>query len=957
MKYQQLIVVLPCHSLEDFPLYHTGEAAEGLLANWTALWHPALIAAAESLITWCRCDTPPEDVAERLIAIPSVSASELPTGFAQRAKEEGAVIVRKLSDRREIVAAALAELDGGDAGIPPELADDFFALGYCYLQVQLLTRQMRYASNLDEVHFKKVAVDAAQAAVRGDHAHARDRLQACFNLLAEERDRYYPVDAFLLDLTLVGTTTLGNSLREELSRPEFTATNETPAVEGDARQRYSKTNLLLSGETLELMAEKEPASLEALRSALAAGQAGLIGGHYVEGLTPLMSRESLHDDLRRGLAVYEERLGRRPFVYGRYRFGLSPVMPQLLTKLGFTGALHVPFEDGRLPEGTQFKVRWEGSDGSAIDAIARPPLDATKAETFLGLAVKLGESMDRDHVATVCLAHWPGRSSVWYGDLQRVARYCPALGSFLTVDEYFEKTDVPAQLDRHSIDQYRSPYLKQQVIRRTPDPLSSVARYWQRRAVEHARRSLWSLATLVRGTAADEFTSFAQRIDACLEDADTRKLEEPAIDGQLAEALSAAVGQFAATLPQAKAPAEQGCLVFNPASYVRRIGLRLPELTGLPAVGRPIYAAAEGDDARHVVVDVPPMGFVWISPSRQAARPSRREVVLAEGNALRNEYFEVLINKTTGALQSIHEYNARHNRLSQQLALRMTTEGEGEDEAIYSVMAADSVEVTACSTAHGEITATGRLLDRHGKVLARYVQRFQVWRGSRVLRIEVELEPHEELKSDPWNSYYCVRWAWNDEAAEVARAVNETRFATEAKRFEAPHYIEIDDGKARTTILTGGLPYHRRYDYRMLDTLLMVRGETNRKFTLGVGVELAQPLQDAIGLLTPPLVVPRESPPPSPATSGWLFHLDAKNIMATQWSPLVREGKVTGFRAHLVEIAGRPGQVMLSAFRPVKAARILNFRGETAGEVKLDQGRMVLDLAASQWLEVEGEWA
>src|SRR5690606_4303049 len=145
MKYQQLIVVLPCHSLEDFPLYHTGEAAEGLLANWTALWHPALIAAAESLITWCRCDTPPEDVAERLIAIPSVSASELPTGFAQRAKEEGAVIVRKLSDRREIVAAALAELDGGDAGIPPELADDFFALGYCYLQVQLLTRQMRYA--------------------------------------------------------------------------------------------------------------------------------------------------------------------------------------------------------------------------------------------------------------------------------------------------------------------------------------------------------------------------------------------------------------------------------------------------------------------------------------------------------------------------------------------------------------------------------------------------------------------------------------------------------------------------------------------------------------------------------------------------------------------------------------------------------------------------------------------
>ena len=68
-----------------------------------------------------------------------------------------------------------------------------------------------------------------------------------------------------------------------------------------------------------------------------------------------------------------------------------------------------------------------------------------------------------------------------------------------------------------------------------------------------------------------------------------------------------------------------------------------------------------------------------------------------------------------------------------------------------------------------------------------------MWRGSRVLRMELEIEPLEELRSDPWNSYYCVRWAWSDEAAELARAVNEARFVTDAKRFEAPHYIEISD--------------------------------------------------------------------------------------------------------------------------------------------------------------------
>jgi alpha-mannosidase len=948
MKYQQLIIALPCHSLEDFPLYHTGEAAEGLLANWTALWHPALIASAEAVVTWCRCDTPPEDLDGRLIVIPSVGASELPTGFAQRAKEQGAVVVRKLHVRSEIVAAALQELDGGDAGVPAELADDFFALGYCYLQVQLLTRQMRYASNLDEVHFKNVAVTAAKAAISADYDQARERLQACFNLLAEERDRYYPVEAFVLDLTLVGPTTIGNSLREEIRK------TEAAASPGALPQT---TNLLISGETLALIAKQEPETLALLRDAVTAQRVGLVGGHYHEGQTSLLARESLLADFEKGLATYEELLGRRPTVYGRYRFGLSPVMPQLLSRLGFIGGLHVPFEDGRVPEGSQFKIRWEGTDGTALDTIAKPPLDASKPETFLGLAIKLGESMDRDHVASVCMAHWPGKSSIWFDDLRRIARYCPALGQFMTIEAYFEKTDVPSLLDRHDIDQYRAPYLKQQVIRRQPDPLSSITRYWQRRAAEQARSSLRTLAALVRGGKTPTNESFRERIDACVEDVEARQREANALDQDLTSALNAAATDLAQVIPTAKTSSEQGTLVFNPASYVRRIGVKLPELPGLPPIGRPIYAAADGGNVKHVVVDVPPMGFVWVAPAKEAQKPAKKEILLAEGNLLRNEYFEVLINTTTGALQSIHEYNARNNRLSQQVALRMVDgDGDADDGAVYSVMAADKVEVTASSTAMGEITSTGRLLDRRGKLVGKFVQKFQVWRGSRVLRMELDLETLAELKSDPWNSYYCVRWAWSDEAAELARGVNDTRFVTDAKRFEAPHYVEITDTRNRTTILTGGLPYHRRSEYRLLDTLLVVRGETNRKFTFGVGVELAQPMQDALGLLTPPVMLDRKSPPPTPATSSWLFHLDAKNVVATHWEPLERDGQVRGFRTRVVEIAGRPTQVALSAFRPVAKARLLNFRGETIGEARVDAGKIMLDIAASEWIYVEAEW-
>ena len=100
-------------------------------------------------------------------------------------------------------------------------------------------------------------------------------------------------------------------------------------------------------------------------------------------------------------------------MFGRYSYGLTPVLPQLLVKSGYQGAFHATFEEGSFPEGSQVKTRWEGVDATSLDAIARVPLNANLPETFLSLATKLGESMDMDHVATLCLAHWPGQISPW----------------------------------------------------------------------------------------------------------------------------------------------------------------------------------------------------------------------------------------------------------------------------------------------------------------------------------------------------------------------------------------------------------------------------------------------------------------------------------------------------------------------------------------------------------------
>jgi len=165
MMYQQLIVLLPCQSLEDFPTHHEGGEAAGLLAAWSALWHPALIASAGKIPSWYRADSPPEDVTNKLVVVPDVSQPQVPTGYLQRVASESACLIRNQLDRGEMIELALRGLDAAPHAEAEALAGDFLALGYCYLQVELLTRKLRYSSNLDEIHFQNQVVAAAVAAM------------------------------------------------------------------------------------------------------------------------------------------------------------------------------------------------------------------------------------------------------------------------------------------------------------------------------------------------------------------------------------------------------------------------------------------------------------------------------------------------------------------------------------------------------------------------------------------------------------------------------------------------------------------------------------------------------------------------------------------------------------------------------------------------------------------------
>ena len=54
-----------------------------------------------------------------------------------------------------------------------------------------------------------------------------------------------------------------------------------------------------------------------------------------------------------------------------------------------------------------------------------------------------------------------------------------------------------------------------------------------------------------------------------------------------------------------------------------------------------------------------------------------------------------------------------------------------DDTSIYSVMAADSVDVVSATSTMGEICCRGRLLNQEGGLLSTFVQTFRLWRGLR----------------------------------------------------------------------------------------------------------------------------------------------------------------------------------------------------------------------------------
>ena len=334
------------------------------------------------------------------------------------------------------------------------MADDFLALGTTRWMLRDLAIAMGHEAAINQQALTREVLAGADAWQGCDRSTAVNRLRAGFEVLTQARERFYPVDAYLVDLCLLDPAMPAGVLAGPL-------------------EAHVAISFLAPAQAIENQAGRDPAGMESLRQAITEGWVDVAGGPYAEAEDLVLPLESILWQFRRGGEVYRDHLEERNVeTYARRRFGLYSQIPQIAKRFGFRFALHLGFDAGRFPIRSEAKRLWESPDGTSLETLLRPPLAADRPSQGLMVPWRLAATMRNDHVATLPLVHWPAPVASWYLDLRRGATYSPVLARWVTLNDYFHLTDRPYETFRPDPDSYVSPYLAQAAARRDPELIS-----------------------------------------------------------------------------------------------------------------------------------------------------------------------------------------------------------------------------------------------------------------------------------------------------------------------------------------------------------------------------------------------------------------------------------------------------------------------------------------------------
>jgi hypothetical protein len=983
MTWKRLILALPGGAPEDLSEAMAADLAEDLLASWSALWHPELIHLTQTIPEWKRSDPSALDVEQALVLVPRASQSLMETTLRERLTvlESEAIESR---ENRLATATALRELlvARSPAASSPDWdrwQADFFSLGFAYWQLHLIIRQLRYSSTLNSVLFQEQLLAAALAVAQQHDEEAERWIQSCFDQLAQERDHHFAQAVHLVDIVLMHRPPDENQCKSLTTDPH--AQFWIGDFPGWIRQ-----------------ADASKPWMDAIREN---DRIDLAGGSDPLEVIPWLEESFALQLLSENRRWYHQHVGRTPEVYATFTPSLHANSPRQLLASGYKAALLLDWQAARYPQSSQAKIYWEAPDGSCIDAISNQVIDAAQVASFLHLGTRIGKQMDYHQVPTLLLTHWAGQTSWPMEDLLRVARRSPLLGSWIRLPEYFASTQRPYHQERLTA----SKFPKQPL----PVAWSQLATDEVRWKVQREISSARNLAVLLQqldgwlarqplpgpssewdwsddspsdgsdrpaspsGSEGQELSETANTMPSCQpalfsqvtqclafawadDHAENAHQELLQLERKIQTAAIRSVERIRDRMPRSSqaASSERQLFVTNPWSGARRLLLENLPLRALEeSEGSRVYASQTHSQGVDAVVDLPPMGILQLAEESRVTKKTKLPLIAREPGVLGNEFLEAHFDLQSGRLKGTYAPNHRGNRLSGMLAVRLPENGSGT--AAYSQMKATGMEMLKSNTIVGRVRFSGELVDG-STTLGTYQLDYSLYRGSRVLEIELRCSGLRLPAIPDLKHYLCWRTAWANISGIVSLWQHGTKTIMPTGWSYAPSLVEIDEADHREYLLPNGISRHRRLEDRFLDSLLPIQNGAG-EFRFGVGLDLPKPRQSCLDHFSESHAVADGSGRMGAGPSAWFVQCTPSHILVELVASLGRPGEPPqGMRIRLQDHSGRSTVASVDLFRKPRKASTIDQHGKAWTDLVIEDQKVKVPLKAHESAMVDILW-
>ena len=915
-KVNRLIFALTTSSIEEVPLGYGPEQYRDYHICWTSLWSPRILRRLGFLPESRRCDASGLDVENALLVFPDLVQSKIDQPLEERLVLAGNRILYSQSRARKSIIEEICRLldskslapeqpeqcvappgDAPNSQLADGIEEDFCAFGYAVMQVQQIARKLRYSFNLDWIIVSDQLIQASAHFHEGNLEESQRWLDAAYDSLSQERDRYCSQQGYLLHLVLSAQSTLGERFSKEM-------------------QNGIPTSLLATTETLEHLGQANPGGFERLTERMAEKTLALVGGFARELKHTYLSEQSLHRSFQRAKSDAKA-LG---IVFPKVLLPFFPSIPVQLPTLarlyGFQGAVLAKFLDGMVPEKEHAKLKWQASaDTPAIDTILGHLLDAADEAALLEIGTAMAKQLDYHQVPTLLIAHWPGRSSVVFDDLVRCMHRTPALGKWVLADDYFESTSQPYWSDTFGPHQF--PFS----IPKEPDRIHAI-----QISLTEIHRNLYSLERLQDALACwssttgnhpqedslrIEIQDLLRQVDRLATHGDAR-IESPEqwsanFESEVRRLYQKAADPIRRWLGNPSTP-----MILHPASHPRRLSVVLEGSINASRASDSDRILCYGQllcepSKTQVILDVPPFGFCAVpvtSPGASKPISSTRkqgffskllghsDSIAQSDGSLANEFMEVQVDPKKGHLRSLFIRDQRGNRLSGMVSLIPKPAGEH-----HRAKESDWIGLSQLRIEHRNLS------DNQAQVVTRGV-----------FHIEPNCGTADSQPSDPWieqtirldrgckwvevsfsgggfhrASHTPVwRMIWPSEATTLGMWSHGNKTKWLGALQANVELIEIDDAQHKVYFATGGLSYHHKQASNQLQSMIPIHADGSIRTKLFLGIHWQRPWETAIDLFQDAwCLLPQTEaghgaqsgqPQDKSPTSGWLAQCNHSNL-------------------------------------------------------------------------------